>query len=465
MKEENRKGTLVEDAVKGINRRNFLKGAAVSALSVTSLGMLAGCSPLNKEDESANDAKKVVYELPDREGKLTLEELNALRQQYVDSKEEYVCEDGTVIPAVYVKLRALINTYGNGAGSEVHDASFNEVMYLFSEKEAQAYLEMPFGVRFTATDFSVKSGRDETDCLKLCEDLAARGLLKRLRRGGVAYFHHLAPAHGIWEYVLLLPENQNKEYVTKHKSMWGADIVSDLYDIDTPFYYPIPVDKEIVVEDEVLSYDDYEKIVARNEVIAVSTCQCRLGQDIDGSRAPDCDHPMETCITTGEQAEFYIENGIGRQIDQEEALKILRHSVEVGMVLQSCHTSSTEVICSCHGDCCDVLKSYVALGENYDKLGISEVVSHYELQYNRDECVKCRLCEPVCPMFAITMDDEGYSVTGSPCISCGQCATVCPAGARKLVQREGADQTKLPGSLLDDYNLKASYRFKNNMIS
>ncbi|NLN54205.1 MAG: hypothetical protein GX150_07855, partial [Firmicutes bacterium] len=47
---------------------------------------------------------------------------------------------------------------------------------------------------------------------------------------------------------------------------------------------------------------------------------------------------------------------------------------------------------------------------------------------------------------------------------CGQCATVCPSGARKLKQREGVDLTKLPDALLDDYNLKAEYRFRNNMI-
>lgn len=464
MEEQTKKGTLVENAVKGLNRRDFLKGAAISALGVTTLGVLAGCSPDGK-DESANGAKKVVYELPDREGKLTLEELNALRKQYVDSKEEYVCEDGTVIPAVYVKLRALLNTYGNGAGSEVHDASFGEVMYLFSEEEAQAYLEMPYGVRFTATDFAVVSGRDEEECLELCEDLAKRGLLKRLRRGGVTFFHHLAPAHGIWEYALLLKENQNPEYVTAHKSMWGADIINDLYNAGTPFYYPIPVDKEIVVEDEVLLYDDYEKIIRRNSVIAVSTCQCRMGQDIDGSRDPNCDHPMETCMTTGEQAAFYIENGIGRQIDQEEALQILRRSVEAGMVLQSCHTKNTEVICSCHGDCCDILKSYKAIGgDNFNQLNIADVICHYNLQYDRDDCIKCGLCKSVCPMSVVTMDEEGYSATGSPCIRCGQCATVCPSGARKLKQREGVDLTKLPDALLDDYNLKAEYRFRNNMI-
>ena len=262
-----------------------------------------------------------------------------------------------------------------------------------------------------------------------------------------------------------MKENQNTEYVKAHKSMWGADIINDLYNAGTPFYYPIPVDKEIVVEDEVLLYDDYEKIIRRNSVIAVSTCQCRMGQDIDGSRDPNCDHPMETCMTTGEQAAFYIENGIGRQIDQEEALQILRRSVEAGMVLQSCHTKNTEVICSCHGDCCDILKSYKAIGgDNFNQLNIADVICHYNLQYDRDDCIKCGLCKSVCPMSVVTMDEEGYSATGSPCIRCGQCATVCPSGARKLKQREGVDLTKLPDALLDDYNLKAEYRFRNNMI-
>ena len=60
---------------------------------------------------------------------MTLEELNERRQQLVDSKtEDYVCADGTVIPNVYVKLRSLLDTYGNGVGSQVHDASYTEAV-------------------------------------------------------------------------------------------------------------------------------------------------------------------------------------------------------------------------------------------------------------------------------------------------------------------------------------------------
>ncbi|NTU90065.1 MAG: 4Fe-4S binding protein, partial [Actinobacteria bacterium] len=389
---------------------------------------------------------------------LTLAEMNEMRKQIVDSKEDYTCADGTVIPAVYVKVRSLLDTIGNGVGSEVTDASFGEVMYLFSEEDAQAYLEMPRGKYFTATDFAVDAGHDEAECLAICEDMAARGLLMRSRRGGVAYFHLLAEAHGIWEYNMY---QYNAEYVTLHSQQWGTDIIAQLYNADTCFYYAIPVNKEVIAEEEILPYDDYEKIIGRNSVIAVSPCQCRLSHQAVGIADPG-NHPLETCITTGEEAEFYIENGIGRQITQEEALTILRRSVEVGMVLQSCHTKDTEVICSCHGDCCDILGSYVALGEGMADLNCLTNLSHYTLEHDKEACIKCGTCQPRCPLFAISIGEEGYPVVASQCLRCGQCATVCPVGARKLVVKE--DIYELPQTLLDDYNLKAEYRLRNGMI-
>ena len=153
-----------------------------------------------------------------------------------------------------------------------------------------------------------------------------------------------------------------------------------------------------------------------------------------------------------------------RQIDQEEALQIL-HMTSKQVWFCRAAIPKIRVICSCHGDCCDILKSYKAIGgDNFNQLNIADVICHYNLQYDRDDCIKCGLCKSVCPMSVVTMDEEGYSATGSPCIRCGQCATVCPSGARKLKQREGVDLTKLPDALLDDYNLKAEYRFRNNMI-
>ena len=61
------------------------------------------------------------------------------------------------------------------------------MMASFSEEEAQAYLEMPYGVNFTTADFAGESDRDEAECFKICDDLAERGLITRVRHGGVTF--------------------------------------------------------------------------------------------------------------------------------------------------------------------------------------------------------------------------------------------------------------------------------------
>lgn len=151
----------------------------------------------------------------------------------------------------------------------------------------------------------------------------------------------------------------------------------------------------------------------------------------------------------------------------EHVAEILQRSIDAGMVIQSAYTKNTEVICQCHGDCCDILSSYVVLGEalNNDIAGSFNAfgnLSHYNLVVDTDACVKCGACAERCPMFAITMDDEQGPVVDGKCIKCGQCGTVCPVEARKLTVRE--DAAELPESMLDDYNLKSSYRLSHGMV-
>ena len=466
----------------GMERRDFLMGAGFGTLGLVSLGMLGGCAPsatTQDADATAPEAEKPApapapepvdttpaSNVASGGMHLTIEQINAIRKELVDSKtEDYVCEDGTVIPNVFVKLRTLIDTYGLGLGSEVHDHAWDEILINFTEEDAQAYLEMPRSVWFTATDFSAESGRNEDECLEICEHLSEKGLLMRARRAGVPRFHQLAEAHGIWEYNLF---HYDLEYTTAHQTSWGADIIQNLYNSETPFYYAIPVDKEVVADEEILPYDDYEKIIRRNTVLSVSPCQCRLRRQVMGDFTGDeeCDHPLETCIATGEEAEFYIENGIGRQITQDEALEILHTSVERGMVIQSAYTKDTEVICSCHGDCCDILASYVALGsEGCAQMNQFPNVSHYTLVHVEDTCTKCGMCEQHCPLFAITMDEEtGFPVVGAQCVRCGQCGLVCPTASRTLHQKDAAEIPELPATMLDDYNLKSAYRLSHDYV-
>lgn len=482
-----RKGVTGEGnrTMENMTRKGFLTGAAA-------LGVM-GAAGVALADEAATD-EAAVAETTASEGTApvatmtqTLDELNAMRQAHIDAMTEYTCEDGTVVPEVYVKLRALVEGYGLGVGGNV-DHSFDFFMHYWTEDEAQAYLEMPLGIAFTAADFAQKSGRDEAECEQLCYDLSYRGLLMRWTRAGVHYYHHIAYAHGLWEYGLLAAEREDEnaadflaldtitEWAELHQTedLANAHVRADLHgtvisadnafnNSETPFYYPIPVNQDVLPDgEEILPLDDWQKIIDRNEVIAVSTCQCRLRRVLQDDVTEGCNHPMDTCMSFGEEAQYYIENGLGRQIDKDEARSILQRSVDEGMVIQSAYSKASEVICSCHGDCCDILAGYVALGaEGCEGINVMPQVSHYNLVVDTETCIKCGTCVDRCPLYAITMTDDG-PVVDAKCVRCGQCAIVCPTASRKLTVKE--DVPELPNDMLEDYNLKASYRFVNGLV-
>lgn len=472
----------------GMTRRGFMAGAT-AAMGAMGAGV-ALAENATAETLPGMNAENAENTIDAKPGVMTqtLEELNAMRQAHIDAAKEYTCADGTVIPEVYVKLRALVEGYGLGVGSNNTDTSFDFFMEYWTPEEAQAYIEMPLGVAFTAADFAQKSGRDEEECESLCYDLSYRGLLMRWTRAGVHYYHHIAYAHGLWEYGLLAQEREDanaadfmaldtaQQWVELHESEdlenahkradLHATVFADdaaLFTSETPFYYPVPVNQEVIADGEgILPLDDWKKIIERNDVIGVSTCQCRLRRVLQGAIAEDCDHPMETCMSFGEEAQYYIENNLARQIDKEEATAILQRSVDEGMVIQSAYSKASEVICSCHGDCCDILSTYVALGaEGCAAINSMPQVSHYNLEVDAEACIKCGACVDRCPLYAITMTDDG-PVVDAKCVRCGQCATVCPVDARKLRVKD--DIPDLPEDMLADYNLKASYRFLNGII-
>lgn len=46
------------------------------------------------------------------------------------------------------------------------------------------------------------------------------------------------------------------------------------------------------------------------------------------------------------------------------------------------------------------------------------------------KCIACHTCQGVCPMGAITVNEEGKcEIDTSKCVSCGCCAGMCPANA------------------------------------
>jgi ferredoxin len=488
----------------GIERRDFLKGAAIGAMGMGMLSSLLGCDNEANAEDSPNGSASTVdrsrapvvgaSELTGWTGTpaaiaalggstMPLKDINRCRQDYLDTQTDYTCEDGTVIPAIFVKVRALIHTYGMGCGNTPLDSSFRSITEKFTEDDAQAFLDMPMGEKFTAIDLYEKTGRPLDECVTLCEKIADAGYLCRFTTNAGISYHQVPFFQGVVEYHL----GDVMADPTYNCGIMGADMLpGDMSTTGSPTFYAIPCDKSVVSDGTVLPFDDIEQLFKGKKKLAIAPCYCRYtamaraGHEgfptfedfatgkFEDFLSPVNNYRVETCLMVGDEAEYWMYRGWAREITEDQALAYMRRSRDDGFILQSCFSKDTGTICSCGTDCgCGIIGEWLTLG-SAEAIGASQPygqISHYDLDVDFDSCIKCGMCAVRCPLHCVTMDgDGGYPQVNDMCFRCGQCAYTCPQKARKLVLRSEEDILELPRDFLDDNNMKAGYRFEHGLI-
>lgn len=412
---------------------------------------------------------------------MPLAELNRRRRAYLDSLEDHVCEDGTVVPVEIVRVRALINTYGMGLGNTPADNSFGRIADCMTIDECKAYVEMPMGVEFTAHDFSIASGRPLEQCAEICDHLAHEGFLCVSDRPNGRTYHHLPYMQGAAEYQIRAMFDTGVSM-----NMRGIDMLPQIYiDNGTPFFYPIPCDASVVAETGVLPDEQIESFVNSKSLFAIAPCPCEVPpcrtseyadefpsyEDFHTGEYEDYFSPLtglrvETCLQMGDEAQAWIELGLAREITREQALQFLKRSRDDGFVLQTCFAKNHEAVCSCNIKRCNVMAHWASLEGTMDweDTKAYRQMSRYTLEVDGDACLHCGACADRCPCQAIEMDEADTPQIVGMCFRCGQCAYVCPAEARKLYPRPQEECLELPQDLLADANMKAAYRFEHGYI-
>lgn len=441
-----------------ITRRNLVETVAVAgaALAASSLGAREA---LATKELSSSEAAAGAGAFVEADMSITDEEALAWLREEPECKD-IVLEDGTVVPAKYVRLRLRIDRAGGGVGGTPRDGSWKWLLENLTEEDVDNLLLMPVLEWFQAGDLDLDVHTEE-EWRQICEELSLQGYLMRVRRAGIPHFHQLAFVHGLFEFSVLKhrDEDDNVQNITDVFALTGSDY--SLWTGDTPVYHPLPVSADLVTDAHVLPYDDWKAIIARNTRFAVAPCQCRHAKISLGALSEDCTHPVETCMAFGEIADYYIENGIGREIDAEEADAILQRSVDAGMVIESEFTKASEVICSCHSDCCYLLGTVRAADGNLPAMAN---ISNYVLNLDKEACIQCGACLDRCPMHSITFGEDGYPEMDNACVKCGQCGLVCPANARSLSARPEAERLTLAEDMLGDYVQKSINRMRKGII-
>ena len=277
-------------------------------------------------------------------------------------------------------------------------------------------------------------------------EMAAKGLIFRVSKGDTNLYSAAQFVIGIWEYHLndldedlIRDVNEYLPYVMKEN--WNQT--------DTKQLRVIPVSEKLNDEMSITSYEMAEEIIRSQSKIVVSPCICRKEHRMAGK---GCDNPLEVCLSFGTGAYYYEQNGLGRSIDQKEALEVLEKGREAGLVLQPGNSQRPMNICMCCGCCCQVLKNL----KKFDNPAAA-VHTNYFARVDAEECVACEACVERCHMDAIEVA-ETARVLENRCIGCGACITACPTGALHFHQKEAADRYEPPRNIFETYMNMAKER-------
>jgi formate hydrogenlyase subunit 6/NADH:ubiquinone oxidoreductase subunit I len=343
---------------------------------------------------------------------------------------------------IYERLRERLDQWSTGFPETKDKAEIKVLKHIFSEEEAALFLDLS-PIPETPAQVADRLGRDEGELSGTLEAMAKKGQLFRIRKNGEAMYSAVPFVVGIMEFQL--KNIESNPALAKDIAVFGmGGFIKSLASLETPHQRSVPINTELVSAWPVAPYDDAVAILKRQKRIALANCVCRtMVRKITDML---CDKPIETCMMFGISADYYIENGFGREITVDEAIEVLKLCDEHAMVIQPLNSKNAGAICACCGDCCGMMNSLKMTPKPAEA-----VKSSYYAVIDPDACVGCEVCLDRCQIGAITMKDDKAQLNLDRCIGCGLCVTRCAGDAIHLEKKEESRLYDPPENHMDMY--------------
>jgi electron transport complex protein RnfB len=336
---------------------------------------------------------------------------------------------------VYEQLREQLDQYSIGFPSTESGVEIKLLKKMYNPEEADMFLQLTM-IPDAPGNVAQRLGRDEKEVAELLERMAEKGLVFRYRKGDIAKYGAVPFVAGSYEFQL------------GHMDLELAELFEAYYQegfhrsTAEAFMRPIPVNRSIQVRHAVATYEDVREIVKGQRLIALAKCICRVQQ---GLLDQACEKPVEACFVFGVHGQYYLDQGMARQVTPEEALEVLEECEKAGLVCQPYNSQNPGGMCNCCGDCCGILRSLNRMDKPAEV-----VATNYVVRLDADACVGCEICLDRCQMGALTMNDDGVAeLNPDRCISCGLCVTTCEAEALTIELKDESERMAPPEKGLD----------------
>lgn len=314
-------------------------------------------------------------------------------------------------------------------------ADLRVLKHIFDPEEARIATELSY--RFESLERihkrvkgSVASVEDLTIVL---DRMVQKGGIGYTERQGTSFYRNLPLVVGMYEANIhrLTPEflADFGDFKNKGKLSYGLSFIST----KPPQFRTIPVEQSITTDPYVARYDELRSLIEQAEgPIVVTECICRLASKVRGDPCKVTTR-SEVCLALENTARMCIKKGIGRQIDQKEALEIARQNEKEGLILNTSNAQKPEFICGCCGCCCGFVSDLARMPRP------AQFFPHnYFAEVDSGLCVGCGVCAERCLMNAAKLRNkkEAVSIDLYRCIGCGVCVSTCGRSAIRLVKRK-----------------------------
>lgn len=328
---------------------------------------------------------------------------------------------------LYKRLREFFNAMPGGFPATDSGVEIKILKKLYTPEEAELTMELkeePEEVSGIASRISM----DESELAQKLEEMAQKGLIFRVRDGEKRLYQAYQFLVGIYEFQLKNLDREFSELFEEYLPQYAMAMAN----VQTGQMRTIPLGSAVEVTSGVATYNNVRELIKEKEFISVQQCICRKEQELLGNK---CSYAsQEVCIGFGDFARYYVDNGMGRQINLEETLKILDLAEEEGLVLRPNNAQDIDAICCCCSCCCPGIR----LVKMFDRPA-DLIQSYYISKIDPELCTACETCIERCPMDAIKLNGNFSEIIDGRCIGCGVCIPTCPEEAISLVAKPGMD--------------------------
>jgi len=332
---------------------------------------------------------------------------------------------------VYKNLQKHLHKMPIGYPPTKQGIEINILKSIFTPEQAE--LAIYLGYKYKSVDEIFESVKEKVsskeELIQTLDEIVSKGGIKRKVKDNQKHYAILPLVlWGMYEHqVKRLDQNFLNDVGQYLMGEFGLEMATGRL----PKMRVIPIEESVKTEHNITTYDELKYLIEQaGDQIAVQDCVCRKVFDMQGNPCEVTDR-REVCMSMGELADLYVEEGWARKLSKEEALELARKNEEEGLVLMPSNAIEPTFMCSCCSDCCGML----SMIKNFPKPA-EAVGSNYLVEVDAKHCKKCETCIKRCPTDAVKLNETRSVIDLKRCIGCGLCVPTCPENAIHLIKKE-----------------------------